>query len=446
MIWARRGQLGDRRSPARAATVAALGAVAFAGATACGHSDKHSTDAALDVPATGDAPASDGNPRPVALDFSATGCSSYDSFNARCDGNAPLTVVFTPIASPELTRFLWDFGDGSVPSSDRSPSHTYALPDLVDSGISAYDVTLVAAGSTGGTVSRTHAHYVNVIPASIGEPCDVDQQCAPGLDCVCGSASPCRPVLARGICTRSCGPGADAATCTDTTICVDLSNPPIGSTDGGATKTSSTTGSTDAGAADAGAADAGAVNADAPGAQNDDWRRPLCLPMCPEAGTCAGGFACRQLLALAPASGWAGVCFASYPLAVGERCGDATGRPLDADCASGLCADLGAFGRCSADCGSVACPTGSACAHFGDGSALCLATCAGASSCSDDPLLGCEAPGAPGTLGFTIAADADGAQPAATATYCAPKLCTTAADCGAAGACPAGGGHCTRLN
>ena len=155
MTWARRGQFGSRRFPARAAAVAALGAAALAGATGCGRSGKHPLDAALDVAATGDAPASDGNPKPVALDFSATGCSSYDSFNARCDGNAPLTVVFTPIASPELTRFLWDFGDGSVPSSDRSPSHTYALPILPAADVSGYDVTLVAAGSARGRAART---------------------------------------------------------------------------------------------------------------------------------------------------------------------------------------------------------------------------------------------------------------------------------------------------
>ena len=380
-------------------------AVVICGAS-CGRSPRTSLDAGLDnmLP---DMAAPESGPKSLALDFSATGCTDFDMAATRCDGDAPLTLTFTPVASAELTRFLWDFGDRSTPSSDRSPLHTYALPGT-------YDVTLVAGDSAGGTVSQNHVGYVNVTRASIGARCDVDQQCADGLTCFCGSTAPCRPILERGICTRLCDPAAGQTPCPDNTACANLALSPAVPTSPALPADSST---------------------------NDAWRRHLCLSTCTDDTGCALGLGCRDLLAVAPAGSWLRACFARYPLGIGERCGDATAKPINADCAGQLCADLGAFGRCSADCASTSCPPGTACAIFSDGRLLCLAACTGSSSCNDDPLLDCEAPGANGTLGFTIGGDPAMFAP----TYCAPKRCNTTADCGPAGSCPAGGGQCQRV-
>lgn len=179
----------------------------------------------------------------------------------------------------------------------------------------------------------------------------------------------------------------------------------------------------------------------------------MCLPACVDDAVCHPGSRCRDLLAGGPNPAWTRACFAEYPLDVGARCGEGPGKPTDADCAGGLCADLGAFGRCAADCSVIACPPGTACGRFGDGRTLCLAACPGAASatstrpdsgvtptCDDDPLLACEAPGAPGPLGFSVSAGSP-----ATNTYCAPKRCTRNAECAPTGTCPAGGGHCQRV-
>jgi hypothetical protein len=104
-----------------------------------------------------------------------------------------------------------------------------------------------------------------------------------------------------------------------------------------------------------------------------------------------------------------------------------------------VCADLGALGVCSATCaGGVACPPGTSCARFGDGDALCLTTCSTSAPCETDPLLACEMGTGAGALGFVTPA------PAPTATFCAPRSCTSSADCGPSGTCkPLGvGAHC----
>jgi PKD repeat protein len=362
--------------------------------------------APVDLPQT-----SDVSVRPLALDFSATGCVALDSANSRCDGTVPLTLVFTPIASSELTEFLWSFGDQTPSSQERSPRHTYVLPG-------PYTVTLTAGGGPGvGSVKKIHAAYIYVAPAPAGAWCDVDQQCAGARHCWCGSSDPCTPVLSRGLCGQACdAPTGGPSLCPDGTTCADLTvaaSPVSGA--GGAPVLPTT---------------------------NAIWRRPLCLPACNEDRDCVVGSRCRSFSAPTATAGWVRVCFGSYPLEIGSRCGDDSGQPVNADCASRLCADLGAFGRCAADCSVIGCPLGSTCARFGGGRNLCLADCAGQAACNDDPLLACEAAGAPGPLGFTVA-PLTATDAAAATTYCAPKRCATAADCGLAGTCPAG--HCQRI-
>jgi PKD repeat protein len=361
-------------------------------------------DAAMDFAPVDVAAMPDAGPKPLSLDFSATGCTTTDPIAQRCAGVAPLTLTFTPIASEGLTRFLWTFGDKTPSSSERSPRHTYTVPGK-------YDVTLTAGGSSElGSIQKSRVEYVHVELAPIGAACDVDSQCAT-MSCWCGSAAPCTPVLTRGLCGQRCDDEAGGPTaCPELTVCADLSA-------------------------------AGAVPLTVPPSA-DGWRRPLCLAACGTDDDCPDGFRCRDLLAGQPVTvrGWVRACFANYPLPIGARCGDPTGKPVDADCASRTCADLGAFRRCSADCGAIGCPPGTTCAHFGDGRNLCLAACGGGTICNDDPLLACEAPGSKGPLGFAVAND----PVAQAATYCAPKRCTTGADCGPAGSCPSGGGNCAR--
>jgi PKD repeat protein len=370
-------------------------------------------DAAADYAPVDNPVTPDTGLKPLALDFSATGCVVFDLVNLRCDGTAPLTVVFTPIASEELTQFRWTFGDESLPSSERSATHTYALPG-------SYTVTLTAGGGAGvGSVQQIHSAYVRVTPGPVGALCDVDMQCADGLMCWCGSSNPCSPVLSKGLCSRSCEPGAGGPeSCPDDTTCADLS---AATTPSGAESTTPTS--------------------------SGSWRRPLCLPVCVDDGDCEVGSRCRDLPATAPGQGWVRVCFASYPLEVGARCVDAAGQPVHADCASKLCSDLGAFGRCSADCATASCPTGTTCARFGNGANLCLANCSiSGAACDDDPLLGCEPDGAPGPWGFTVreSATPPPTPTAPPATYCAPKRCVSTDTCGPHGVCPTGGGNCQR--
>ena len=56
------------------------------------------------------------------------------------------------------------------------------------------------------------------------------------------------------------------------------------------------------------------------------------------------------------------------------------------------------------------------------------------------PMLSCEAAGAPGALGFTIAPGSAPSSPPV--NVCAPKGCVANDDCGPAGACA--DGHCSR--
>jgi PKD repeat protein len=430
----------------------------------------------------GDAPASD-VAGTLALDIAVTGCTTFDVVAERCAGAPPLTLTFSPVSSASLTRFLWTFGDGSPTSSERAPTHTYVLPGT-------YDVSVVGAG-TAGSVSRTRAQLVVVATLATGTPCDVDAQCAHGMACLCGGGA-CAPTFARGLCTSVC----PSAGCGTGTVCATLDVPTRGTatTDASVDATSDagdalTTSGDAAASADADdargpssidaddaatdaldapafadattsdAADApasvdaatgdAAVARDAPaaldaggGAAVGSTSMPLCLATCAKDTDCAVGLVCRAL----PAAGatqarWARACVPPVLRDVGDSCRDASGALADGLCATGACADVGALGLCSATCGvGLACPSGSACATFADGRSLCLVTCGSGATCKADPLLDCEAAGAVGALSFQIS------PPAPTATFCAPRVCTSQADCGLAGTCtPLGvGAHCAR--
>jgi PKD repeat protein len=407
----------------RAAHLLALAGALCAGACKNGGS---AVDGGTDGQ-TGDAPSGD-LPGTLALDFAVTGCASYVYFEnePRCQGVAPMTVSFSPVSSPSFTRFLWTFGDGSPPSSERAAKHTYTLPG-------AYDVSLVAEGMV-GSVSRLHARFVEVAPVPVGATCDVDAQCADGLRCLCGSGQGCGPAFARGICTRDCVASACAGSAACATLLLPASDA-LPANDGGADAGDAASpgdGGSPDGATDATAADGG------PGSTGR--ARPLCLASCDGDAPCPAGLECRAL----PAGGggavrWTLACVPPVFRDVGATCRDATGALEDELCATGRCADLGALGLCSATCAAGAeCPPGTACAALGNGQSLCLRACGADFTCDRDPLLRCEPAGSAGPLGFQVSPPIPGA------TYCAPRKCAAEAECDPAGTClPLGaGGHC----
>lgn len=69
-------------------------------------------------------------------------------------GNCPLTVAFTDESYRFPTSWLWDFGDGSAPSSEHNPSHVYASAGI-------YDVRLYATNAV-GTDTLLKADYIAV--------------------------------------------------------------------------------------------------------------------------------------------------------------------------------------------------------------------------------------------------------------------------------------------
>ena len=339
----------------------------------------------------------------LSLDIAVTGCAALEAFDGigtRCSGRAPLELSFSPVGSPEFTRFLWRFGDGTPVVSERAPVHRYALPG-------AYEVTLIGAGDV-GNISSNRPVLIMVEPVGVGGPCDVDAQCGGALRCACMPGSGCPPAFVRGMCTTGC----DTAACASGAVCAML----------------------------------GFGSASNQGGSASDGSAPVrfasCLGGCQTSADCATGFVCQTL----PAGGtqttmrWVRGCLPLGVLAdLGAPCRSAAGALDDATCATGTCADLGALGSCTAVCDAdEPCPGTTACARMPDGRQLCLLDCgAGGATCTRDPLLTCSAPvGGDGGAGYQVDA-------AAGATYCAPKACVDDSKCAPAGRCGPGA-RCVR--
>ncbi len=315
---------------------------------------------------------------PLTLDISVTGCPSFDVVRVVCSGSAPLTVSFAPVGSPTLTTFLWTFGDGTPSSSERAPSHTYALPGN-------YDVGVTGQGDTVGSLSQIRHNLISVQALATGAACDVDNQCSDGLHCLCKSGSGCGPAFSRGICSTACATGfcGAGAVCAAFTVGASTASDAGTSSDGGTAS-------------------------------------PICLADCAGGAACAPGFVCQQIPGGGGANPWVQGCL---PLGAasdfGSSCRNANGLLDGRGCTTGFCADVGALGLCSAACdGTHPCPPGAACARLSAAEAFCLPACSTTTPCTSDPSLGC-----------VLATDADaGVDGGLTLTsgdpslaYCAPR-------------------------
>jgi len=320
---------------------------------------------------------------PLTLDISVTGCASFDLGSVACSGTAPLEVSFSPVGSPALTTFVWTFGDGTPPSLDRAPMHTYALPG-------SYDVTVTGAGTADGMMSQVmqlRRSFVIVQPVATGASCDVDGQCGDGLHCLCQSGTGCGSAFLRGICSTGCATGICGAGATCAAYAIGTT------TDGGLPPD---------------------------GAPPPDGGSPLCLAACQADTDCAAGFVCEDLLGGSPTSAsWVRGCLPRGAAGdLGSSCRNPNNLLDGTRCTTALCADLGTLGVCSASCDTAhPCPAGAACARLTGGKQLCLAACSAAQPCTHDPTLRCQV-GTPGDAatggGLQILAGDAGA------SYCAP--------------------------
>ncbi len=354
---------------------------------ACPQDNAPNPDAAIDAQPRIDTGRPDATQSVLSVDFTAGGCFSLDPAGPTCTGRAPLTLSFVPVSTSPVVRFLWDFGDGTAKSSERTTSHTFTRPG-------SYDVTLVGAASSGGSVTKSRPGFVVILANDLGSACDVDGQCESGLSCLCGSAMRCplAPAFVRGICTSPCRD----TICREPALCADLT---LGA-----------------------------------GTMPEAWRSPLCVRPCTADKDCATGMRCRDLPGRFPAGSWIKACFPDVPGDPGTSCRSSNGQLRDDLCLSGKCADLGALGLCSLECKSTTCPPGTACAELGDGRSLCLRACNAAFTCAADPLLACAAPDPSGPLGFRVPEGPVDGQ-----NYCAPRRCATAIDCGPTGSCMVNG-------
>ena len=358
---------------------------------ACADGESPRGDLGPDLLPPSDLLAADGDGGKAATaDFVVQGCTRWSL--GQCLGTVPLTLTFSALVQGHPTVTSWDFGDGSPPGSGLVVQHTFSATGV-------RDVSLVISEGN-DTVSEQKKALVKVTAVPSGGPCQKDAHCARGT-CVCSGT--CAPPLSDGFCLDDCSGLSACAPLPDALValaCVDLRG--------------------------------GAVTAPVP------WRGQVCLPLCTADVQCTRpGFSCRP----APGkAGWRRVCLPPTPGDAGDPCRKADGTTDATACIGGVCLDVGASGLCSADCAKGACPTGSRCATFPGQSnrALCLDIC-GTGDCAADPRLACELPNKTGAWGFVVSGNKD---PEGT-RYCAPRRCTSAAQCGLAGRCDSkNGGFC----
>jgi len=315
-----------------------------------------------------------------ALDIAVTGCASsrVDAGAESCSGPVPFTVTFSPVGAPGLTSFVWDFGDGSPPSSEVAPVHTYAIPGR-------YGVSVKGGSPSTGTIPAARPGLIAALAIGTGGPCDVTAQCGvDGLECLCKPGDGCGPAFTRGICSTKCPGGF----CGMGAVCAVYLLPPGAPGDG---------------------ADAGSP-----------WGA-ICLADCGNGNSCAPRFVCQSFHAGAGSgnSGWVRGCLPTGAAGdIGSSCRTAGGALDDTRCATGTCSPAASNGFCSSSCQApLTCPAGTACARLPAGQ-ICVPACAPNQPCSGDPSVACQ---------NATAADAgvDGGFPIVTGdftqTYCVPS-------------------------
>src|SRR5690606_31562611 len=68
----------------------------------------------------------------------------------------PFTYQFAADASPNMTTYAWNFGDGTTSTAQNPPLKTYAAPGT-------YTITLACTPSTGSTINLSGV--INITPA-----------------------------------------------------------------------------------------------------------------------------------------------------------------------------------------------------------------------------------------------------------------------------------------
>jgi len=102
------------------------------------------------------------------------GCIKSDTINIKMEGQLPHvdgvyitndgvnTFKFTAVNPQNVVGYLWDFGDGSMPSYQQSPSHTYA------SNPASYIVVLKLSSSCGFLTDSVSANIVGIKTLNVG--------------------------------------------------------------------------------------------------------------------------------------------------------------------------------------------------------------------------------------------------------------------------------------
>ena len=322
--------------------------------TACPKAAVPVPDAGTDGSVPDVAPAPPDAALSLAVDFTVESCPSFNPPTPSCTGKVPLTLLFVPLATTAVTKYIWDFGDLTLSDSEAD-----AKPYVLGAGGSTRLKSSPPEWAV-ASVTKIHAQFVVAQANDVGEPCNSDPQCDVDLYCLCSANAPCTTGPALGMCTSSCQIGS----CGDNQVCAGLlttATPPPG-----------------------GAA---------------PWQTSLCLLGCSVDTDCATGLRCRTLPPGPTGSAWVHGCFADVPEDVGDPCTDAAGAG-ETTCVPVASAPISAKGLCSMDCSVASCPPGSDCAVLGDGRKLCLRPCTGTFTCSSDPLLTCMVPG-PGRSGST---------------------------------------------
>src|SRR5205085_4114162 len=60
--------------------------------------------------------------------IAAVGSNLHCNFMYSPVSSAPVTIVFANTTAGNIISYMWDFGDGSAPSTIQNPSHTYTVP------------------------------------------------------------------------------------------------------------------------------------------------------------------------------------------------------------------------------------------------------------------------------------------------------------------------------